>query len=175
MAEEQWGRSTGRLQKGVRRIPDCCRRRDRGGGPPGQQPLQLDIILRKGGQLFQLYVVDEGSKMETDRLSYHRDHQGDLRAHRYSGLTNALRVGEAPGDVGRRVVLASSFVGGPRYMVQQYQDAMSIERKYGKPPFSSLSPASSGTCGGDDSIQRGSSGWTVSTIYCVPYRLPQHT
>ena len=35
--------------------------------------------------------------------------------------------------VGRRVVLPSSFTGGPRYMCQLYQDAMAIVRKKGKP------------------------------------------
>ncbi|XP_029348190.1 uncharacterized protein LOC115034847, partial [Acyrthosiphon pisum] len=35
--------------------------------------------------------------------------------------------------VGRRTILPSTFLGGPRYMKQCYHDAMSIVRKYGKP------------------------------------------
>ncbi|KAL0319969.1 UNVERIFIED_CONTAM: hypothetical protein Sradi_5258400 [Sesamum radiatum] len=38
-----------------------------------------------------------------------------------------------PGSVGKRFVLPSSFTGGPRYMVQNYQDAMAICRYYGPP------------------------------------------
>lgn len=37
------------------------------------------------------------------------------------------------GGIGRRVVLPSSFTGGPRYMHQLYQDSMAIARKKGKP------------------------------------------
>jgi Helitron helicase-like domain at N-terminus len=35
--------------------------------------------------------------------------------------------------LGRRVVLPSSFTGGPRHMHQLYHDAMAIVRKFGKP------------------------------------------
>ena len=35
--------------------------------------------------------------------------------------------------VGRPIILASSFTGGPRAMLQKYQDTMTICRKYGKP------------------------------------------
>lgn len=36
-------------------------------------------------------------------------------------------------QIGRFYVLPSTFVGGPRFMTQLYQDAMAIVRKYGKP------------------------------------------
>lgn len=90
-------------------------------------------MYHRGGRLFQQYMVDNAAQLQDSRLNYQRNHQSDLRAALYSGLADALRVGDNVGDVGRRVVLASSFVGGPRYMVQQYQDAMAIVRKYGKP------------------------------------------
>ncbi|MGH7750808.1 MAG: helitron helicase-like domain-containing protein, partial [Candidatus Dormibacteria bacterium] len=38
-------------------------------------------------------------------------------------------------DIGRRIVLPSSFVGSPRYMNQKYHDVMSIVAKFGKPSF----------------------------------------
>ncbi|CAL5426579.1 unnamed protein product [Camellia sinensis] len=38
-----------------------------------------------------------------------------------------------PGNVGRRTILPSSFVGSPRDMYQRYQDAMALVQKYGKP------------------------------------------
>ncbi|CAN0273274.1 unnamed protein product, partial [Scytosiphon promiscuus] len=95
--------------------------------------LQLISMYHRGGRLFQQYMVDTAAQVEDSKLSYQRHHQSELRAALYSGLADALRVGDNAGDFGRRVVLASTFVGGPRYMVQQYQDAMAIVRKYGKP------------------------------------------
>ncbi|XP_065918817.1 uncharacterized protein [Dysidea avara] len=38
-----------------------------------------------------------------------------------------------PRNVGRRVILPSSFTGGPRYMYERQQDAMTYVRKYGHP------------------------------------------
>ena len=40
---------------------------------------------------------------------------------------------DAVGPPGRRVILAAFFIGGSRYMTAQYQDAMKIVSKYGKP------------------------------------------
>jgi hypothetical protein len=42
------------------------------------------------------------------------------------------------GDVGRlgkQIILASTFIGGPQHMQQQYQDAMAICTHFGKPDF----------------------------------------
>jgi len=36
-------------------------------------------------------------------------------------------------NVGRRIILPSSFAGGPRQMYQLYQDAMAIVSRFGKP------------------------------------------
>ena len=36
-------------------------------------------------------------------------------------------------NIGRRIILPSSFTGGPRQMYQLYQDAMSIVSHFGKP------------------------------------------
>ena len=52
----------------------------------------------------------------------------------YSGLADAISAGDFnPREVGRRVILPSSFTGSPRQMFELYQDSMSIVRKYGKP------------------------------------------
>jgi len=56
-----------------------------------------------------------------------RDHQKDLRADMYKGLTESiLRRETDPATAGKRIVLPSTFVGGARYMIQNYQDAMTI-------------------------------------------------
>jgi len=50
-------------------------------------------------------------------------------------LQDAVNAGDVDAAaVGRRVVLPSSYVGGPRYMQQLYQDAMAIVRAYSSTP-----------------------------------------
>jgi len=83
------------------------------------------IVFSK--RLFHQFLVDAFSMIEYARLKYARDHQKELRADMYKGLTEAFLRGETdPSMNGRRVILPSSFVGGPRYMMQNYQDAMAI-------------------------------------------------
>jgi len=57
-----------------------------------------------------------------------------LRVETYVGLTDALRVRAEQEKlrVGRIVVLPSSFIGSPKNMMQNYQDAMALVRKFGK-------------------------------------------
>jgi len=65
--------------------------------------------------------------IESWRLKWYRDHQKEIRADMYKGLTEAVRRGEtSPAISGKRIVLPSRFVGGARYMIQNYQDAMAI-------------------------------------------------
>ena len=64
---------------------------------------------------------------ESDRLDYYRKHQTELRVDLYSGISDAITRGETdPSSIGRRVILPSSFTGGARYMIQNYQDAMTL-------------------------------------------------
>ena len=52
----------------------------------------------------------------------------------YNGLHDRICTGETSCEsIGRRVILPASFTGGPRYMIQQYQDAMAICRWAGTP------------------------------------------
>ncbi|XP_041999843.1 uncharacterized protein LOC121749330 [Salvia splendens] len=91
-------------------------------------------ILLFGRRLFQQFVVDAYTMIETGRLTFVRTHQKRLRAELYSGLAEAVLRGETDGSrYGKRIILPSSFVGGARYMVQNYQDAMAICRWIGYP------------------------------------------
>ena len=57
-----------------------------------------------------------------------------LRAEIYSGLKDAVQQGDTTrASFGKRIVLPSSFTGGPRYMIHNYQDAMAICRWAGYP------------------------------------------
>ncbi|KAL0306165.1 UNVERIFIED_CONTAM: hypothetical protein Sradi_6033800 [Sesamum radiatum] len=59
-----------------------------------------------------------------------------MRADLYQGLEDAVVAGDTDASaVGRRIVLPSSFTGGPRNMMQHYQDAMAICRTIGTPDF----------------------------------------
>ena len=65
--------------------------------------------------------------IEAQRLAFIKYNQKQLRVELYSGLEDALLRGEHDGSsCGKRIILPSSFTGGPRYMIQNYQDAMAI-------------------------------------------------
>ena len=54
----------------------------------------------------------------------------------YSGLADAMSRDDVnTADLGRRIVLPSSFIGSDRAMQQLYQDSMAIVRHFGKPTF----------------------------------------
>ncbi|KAK9160726.1 hypothetical protein Syun_007067 [Stephania yunnanensis] len=44
-----------------------------------------------------------------------------------------LLCNQKDGNIGRRIILPSSYTGSPRDMYNRYQDAMAIVRRYGKP------------------------------------------
>ena len=53
-----------------------------------------------------------------------------------TGLQDAVHAGDVnAASVGRRIILPSSYVGGPRYMHQRYQDAMAIVRSLSPPDY----------------------------------------
>jgi hypothetical protein len=70
--------------------------------------------------------VDAFAQIENNRLQFHRNNQAKLRAELYDGLQDAVADGTDLTEVGQRIILPSTFVGSPRHMVQQYQDAMAI-------------------------------------------------
>ncbi|PNT75908.1 hypothetical protein BRADI_1g41651v3, partial [Brachypodium distachyon] len=68
------------------------------------------------------------------QLDYMFHHQKEIRADLYQGLLDSIKAREQDGNaIGKRTVLASSFIGGPRDKLRRYLDAMALVRKYGKP------------------------------------------
>ncbi|KAK1668043.1 hypothetical protein QYE76_056202 [Lolium multiflorum] len=68
------------------------------------------------------------------RLDWIKRHQGSLRTELYAGLQDAIERGDTRADqVGKRILLPSSFTDSPRYKAQNYQDAMAICRWAGYP------------------------------------------
>lgn len=92
-------------------------------------------IIQASGKLFQQYVVDSYVKVEGSRVAYIRSHQKDLRVESYKGLMDFLHADaqQRGAATGLPVILPSSFIGSPRNMLQNYQDAMSIVSRFGKP------------------------------------------
>ena len=90
--------------------------------------------LLRAKRLFQQFFVDAYCKIETERLQFLRREQKALHADCYQDLRDAILDGDGdPSNVGRRIVLPSTFTGGPHYMHECQQDAMSYVRKYGHP------------------------------------------
>ena len=93
------------------------------------------------GNLLQEYLVDASAVSEQADLQWVRANQTDLRADLYNGVMDALMTGEDLASIGRRIVLPSSFTGGPRWWQQRYHDAISLVRVYTSPTSSSHSHA----------------------------------
>ncbi|KAL5648116.1 hypothetical protein ACJX0J_042471, partial [Zea mays] len=97
------------------------------------RPSIFNPILH-GKRLFQQFAVDTYIKIESSRLDFIRKNQDRLRADLYKGLVDSLHEGENRADkIGKRTVLSTSFIGGPRDMRHRYMDAMALVRKFGKP------------------------------------------
>ena len=85
-------------------------------------------------RLFQQFVVDAWAVCDQNKLGWLRSNQSRIRADLYNGLADVLRRGGVNlSEVGRRIILPSSFVGGDRFMQQLYQDSMALVRHFGKP------------------------------------------
>jgi len=90
--------------------------------------------LFQAEKLFQQFVVDASAVCDQNKLSWLRSHQKNIRSDLYKGLVDIMHVGDVNLDeVGKRIVLPSSYVGGDRFMQQLYQDSMAIVRHFGKP------------------------------------------
>lgn len=62
------------------------------------------------------------------------DHQSELRSDLYNNIVDSLTRGDvSAAEVGRRVILPSSFTGGYRYMQQNFQDSLAVCKEYGHP------------------------------------------
>ena len=84
--------------------------------------------------LSQQYLVDQFCKIELQRLNYLKDNQDTLRAEVYKGYQDATKAADQDiKKIGKKVILPSTFVSGDRYMHQNYQDAISLIQRFGKP------------------------------------------
>ncbi|XP_056698148.1 uncharacterized protein [Spinacia oleracea] len=86
------------------------------------------------GRLNQQQVVDAFTCIQEGRLEWVRGNQKKLRKDVLRGLADVVSRGDTtPASVGQRVILPASFTGSPRFMIQNYHDALAICRWAGPP------------------------------------------
>ncbi|CAE1250966.1 unnamed protein product [Acanthosepion pharaonis] len=89
--------------------------------------------LHRCRQLFLQFAVDMAAKMESERLGFIKLNQSKLRTDSYIHLRDGMRSDGDPRNLGKPCILPSSYTGGPRYMHERTQDAMTYVRDYGRP------------------------------------------
>jgi hypothetical protein len=110
---------------------------------------QTGNMLHLFGKLFHQFAVDMYCKMESERLHHQFTRSEEMRVEKKREIGDALHMndlinqprenesedstGNFMTKAGLKVVLSSSFIGGPWHMAQNYYDAMNIVRRYGKP------------------------------------------
>lgn len=91
-------------------------------------------VLLLSRRLLQQFLVDGYTMIETHRLRYIRKNQSNLRSLNFSKFVAAANDGNSNLPIeGNRIIIPSSFTGGPRYMHKMYLDAMSVCKYYGFP------------------------------------------
>ncbi|XP_035845668.1 uncharacterized protein LOC110873237 isoform X3 [Helianthus annuus] len=90
--------------------------------------------LFRGGRLYQQHLVDAYTAIEEQRLRWMRNNQNELRVELYLNVCDAVTRGDTSAEaIGQRIVLPATFTGSPRYMIQNYQDAMALCRAFSNP------------------------------------------
>ena len=86
-----------------------------------------------GGKLFQQWAVDSHLQVEANNLNFVKMNQNRLREENYTNLNDHINNANGVVQVGRSVILPSTFQGSPRNMRERYMDAMALVTKFGKP------------------------------------------
>ncbi|GBP12619.1 Zinc finger BED domain-containing protein 4 [Eumeta japonica] len=92
-------------------------------------------IVQRCKQLANQFYVDMYVKVESERLRYISLNRTKLRAENYIHLQDAVAndANLNPNNLGRMVILPSSFVNSPRYLHEYTQDAFVYVRTHGRP------------------------------------------
>ncbi|XP_061347924.1 uncharacterized protein LOC133293370, partial [Gastrolobium bilobum] len=87
-------------------------------------------ILHRSRKLFQQFLVDAYTMIEFERLNFIRYNQSHLRAELYKNIKHSLDSGEdATLSTGKRIIIPSSFTGGPRYMAENYVCTIEFQKR----------------------------------------------
>ena len=91
-----------------------------------QRPGQ-GISLLTSRHLSLQFWVDVYTCIEQNRQNWIRNNRGKLRTELYSGLQDAIERGDTRTEqVGKRIIVPSSYTGGRRNKAQNLQDAFAI-------------------------------------------------
>ncbi|KAG7997505.1 hypothetical protein I3843_01G214600 [Carya illinoinensis] len=83
---------------------------------------------------YYCYKLQIRENIETSRLDYFRSKQQHIRSELYQDIVDTITLGKTDAsNVGKRIILPSSFIGGPRDMRKRYMEAMALVQRYGKP------------------------------------------
>ncbi|GJS24178.1 DNA helicase PIF1, ATP-dependent [Tanacetum coccineum] len=83
-------------------------------------------------RLFQQFIMDAYTMIESERLNFNRKNDKDLRSETYSKLTTLAQNSDSGVKLrGKMVILNSNFTGSQRYMMQNYLDAITLCKFYG--------------------------------------------
>ena len=87
------------------------------------------------GRLTQQWFVDMFLRIDWSRQEYNRKQVNEFISTSYGALNEYLkcRAEELGAELGRKIILPSSYLGSPRYMSEAYDDAMAMVREFGKP------------------------------------------
>ncbi|KAF1870913.1 hypothetical protein Lal_00030225 [Lupinus albus] len=97
---------------------------------PNNEPQTLLLSRR----LFHQVLVDAYTMVESERLSFIKRNQSKLRVNKYRNLNESHTNEESQSsNIGKRVILPSTFVGSRRYMDRLYFDGMVICSSLGFP------------------------------------------
>lgn len=90
--------------------------------------------LLRGGRVFLQFLLDAWCSVERGRLRWVRRHQSIIQSDLYNNIVDNYTRGDVVAtDVGKRIILPSSFTGGYRYMQQNFQDSLAVCKEYGHP------------------------------------------
>jgi len=81
--------------------------------------------------LLSQFLVDMYTKIKTEKLNFTKHNQSKLRAENLKD--EMCKEDGQVSEIGKVVVLPFSFTGGPRYMHERTQDAMTYIRHYDRP------------------------------------------
>ncbi|KAK9059237.1 hypothetical protein SSX86_021856 [Deinandra increscens subsp. villosa] len=99
-----------------------------------QDRLNEFSLILNSRRLYQQFLVDAYTMVESERLNFIRGKQSSLRSETLEAIKNAKNQGQKDmSSTGQRVVLPSSFTGGARFMMQNFLDAMALCKWYGYP------------------------------------------
>ncbi|XP_074352238.1 uncharacterized protein LOC141691393 [Apium graveolens] len=87
-----------------------------------------------GGRLWPQYVVDAFTAIEQYILDWIRDHQTTVISDLDHNIIDAMKKGDRnPSNIGKAIILPTSFTGSKRYMTPYFKDSLAICRTLGHP------------------------------------------